>query len=57
MENGGRNSRLMQHIVSVAQDYQDGVFSGTNNVVEDLPGRKPLTVEQFADINRARFSA
>lgn len=56
MENGGRNSRFVQHIVSVAQDYQDGVFSGTNDVVEDLTGRKPLTVEQFADINRARFS-
>jgi NAD(P)H dehydrogenase (quinone) len=47
----------MQHIVSVAQDYQDDAFSGTNNVVEDLTGRNPLTVEQFADINRARFSA
>ena len=56
MENGGRNSRFVQHIVSVAQDYQDGVFCGTNDVVEDLTGRKPLTVEQFADINRARFS-
>ena len=30
----------MQHIVSVAQDYQDGVFSGTNNVVEDLLRQK-----------------
>ena len=56
MEKGGRNSRFVQHIVSVAQDYQDGVFSGTNNVVEDLTGRKPLTVEQFANINRARFA-
>ena len=56
MESSGRIPRFVQHIVSVAQDYQDGVFSGTNNVVEDLTGRKPLTVEQFADINRARFA-
>ena len=56
MERSGRIPRFVQHIVSVAQDYQDGVFSGTNNVVEDLTGRKPLTVEQFADINRARFA-
>jgi NAD(P)H dehydrogenase (quinone) len=56
MEKSGRIPRFVQHIVSVAQDYQDGVFSGTNSVVEDLTGRKPLTVEQFADINRARLA-
>lgn len=56
MENSGRNPRFVQHIVSVAQDYQDGVFAGTNTVIEELTGRKPLTVEQFADINRARFA-
>jgi len=56
MEKDGRIPRVVQHIVSVAQDYQDGVFSGTNNVVENLTGRKPLTVEEFADINRERFN-
>ena len=56
MENSGRIPEFVQHIVSVAQDYQDGIFSGTNNVIEDLTGRRPLTVEQFADANRARFS-
>ena len=55
MEKSGRIPRFVQHIVSVAQDYQDGIFAGTNSVVEDLTGRKPLSVEQFADINRARF--
>jgi hypothetical protein len=37
-------------------DYQDGIFSGTNNVVEKLTGRKPLTFEQFVEINRDRFA-
>ncbi|MGY4360317.1 NAD(P)H dehydrogenase (quinone) [Bradyrhizobium sp. i1.3.1] len=55
MENSGQLPRFVQHIVSVAQDYQEGIFAGTNNVVEDLTGRRPLTVEQFADTNRARF--
>lgn len=55
MEKSGRIPRFVQHIVSVAQDYQDGVFAGMNSVVEDLTGRKPLSVEQFAEINRARF--
>jgi len=56
MENSGRLPRLVQHMVSVAQDYQDGVFSGINNVVEDLTGRKPLTVEQFVDVKRDKFA-
>ena len=56
MEDGGLHPRFVQHIVSVAQDYQDGVFAGTNTVVEELTGRKPLSVEQFAEINRARFA-
>lgn len=55
MESSGRIPRFVQHIVSVAQDYQDGVFSGTNDVIENLTGRKPLTVEQFVEINRTRF--
>ncbi|MET3967724.1 MULTISPECIES: NmrA family NAD(P)-binding protein [Bradyrhizobium] len=56
MENSGRAPRFVQHIASVAQDYQDGLFAGTNNVVEDLTGRKPLTVEKFAETNRVRFA-
>jgi uncharacterized protein YbjT (DUF2867 family) len=57
MEGSGRIPRFVQHIVSVAQDYQDGIFSGTNSIVEELTGRKPLTVEQFAEINRERFAS
>jgi NAD(P)H dehydrogenase (quinone) len=34
----------------------DGIFADTNNVVEDLTGRRLLTVEQFVDTNRARFA-
>src|SRR6266403_2606864 len=56
MENSGRLPRLVQHMVSVAQDYHGGVFSGINNVVEDLTGRKPLTVEQFVDVKRDKFA-
>ncbi|MBR0692569.1 NmrA family NAD(P)-binding protein [Bradyrhizobium lablabi] len=49
------NPRFVQHIEAVAQDYQDGVFAGTNDIVERITGRKPLSVEQFVDINRAKF--
>jgi uncharacterized protein YbjT (DUF2867 family) len=56
MENANTNPRLVQHIAAVAQDYQDGIFAGTNDVVEAITGRKPLSVDQFAEINRAKFN-
>ena len=55
MESAKMNPRLVQHIACVAQDYQDGIFAGTNDVVERITDRKPLTVEAFAQINRAKF--
>ncbi|WP_426440613.1 NmrA family NAD(P)-binding protein [Bradyrhizobium genosp. P] len=55
MEAGGFSPRMVQHICSTAQDYQDGVFAGTNDVVEKITGQPPLSVEQFAERNRAKF--
>ncbi|PWN86773.1 NmrA family protein [Acaromyces ingoldii] len=55
LEKSGMHPRLVQHLRVVAQDYKDGVFAGTNSVVEDLTGRKPLSVEQFAVANRSKF--
>ena len=46
---------FVQHISSVAQDYQDGIFSGENNLVEVISGRKPMTVGDYVDANRADF--
>ena len=36
-----------QHLLSVAVDYQNGVFAGTNTLVEELTGTPPMTVEAF----------
>ena len=55
MESGGVSSRIVQHIECVAQDYQDGIFAGTNDVVERITGRKPLTVEEFVEKHRSKF--
>ncbi|MGX0960344.1 hypothetical protein AB7M63_000793 [Bradyrhizobium japonicum] len=55
MEAAEMNPRFIQHIQAVAQDYQDGIFAGTNDIVERITRRKPLTVEQFVEINRAKF--
>jgi NAD(P)H dehydrogenase (quinone) len=57
MESAGLSARFVQHIRSVAQDYLDGIFSGTNEVIKRLTGLPPLTVEQFVAMNRAGFDA
>lgn len=51
----GRTDFFVQHISSVAQDYQDGLFAGENNLVEVISGHKPMTVADFVNANRADF--
>lgn len=46
---------LVQHLVEVAQHYQDGTFEGTNGVVEQIAGRPALSVAEVIEKNRAAF--
>lgn len=46
---------LTQHLVEVAQNYRDGIFSGTNDIVEKITGTPPLSVQQFVEKYRAAF--
>ncbi|MDL2405313.1 NmrA family NAD(P)-binding protein [Rhizobium calliandrae] len=46
---------LVQHLVEVAQNYRDGIFSGTNDLVETITGTPALSVQQFVTNNRAAF--
>jgi uncharacterized protein YbjT (DUF2867 family) len=50
------DSFAIQHLREVAIDHQNGIFAGTNDLVEKLGGRPPLTLEEFIDINRAAFA-
>lgn len=50
-----RTDFFVQHISSVAQDYQDGIFGGENNLVEVISGHKPMTVADYVNANRAEF--
>ncbi len=52
----GHSDFLVQHLTNVAQDYQDGVFSGENNLVEVISGHKPMTVADYVNANRADFA-
>jgi uncharacterized protein YbjT (DUF2867 family) len=51
----GATPFLVQHLSSVAQDYQDGIFAGTNNLVEVISGGKPMTVEDYVSATRDEF--
>ena len=52
----GFTPHFIQHISAVAQDCRDGIFSGTNNVVEELTGRKPLSMTDYITKNKALFA-
>jgi NAD(P)H dehydrogenase (quinone) len=55
-KNAGReNSFLFQHLREVAIDHQNGIFAGTNDLVEKLAGRPPMTLEAFIEKHRAAF--
>lgn len=59
-ELGGKSGRpgdsfTVQHLREVAIDHQNGVFEGTNDLVEKLGGRPPMTLEAFIEKHRAAF--
>ncbi len=51
----GENSFLLQHLREVAIDHQNGIFAGTNDLVEKLGGRPPISLEAFVEKHRAAF--
>ncbi|WP_422928085.1 NmrA family NAD(P)-binding protein [Singulisphaera sp. PoT] len=49
------NDFLFQHLREVAIDHQNGIFAGTNDLVEKLGGRPPLGLEEFIEKHRSAF--
>jgi NAD(P)H dehydrogenase (quinone) len=49
------DSFTVQHLKEVAVDHQNGIFEGTNDLVEKLGGRPPMTLEAFIEKHRAAF--
>jgi uncharacterized protein YbjT (DUF2867 family) len=45
----------IQHFVEIAIDYQNGIFSGTNDVIERITGAAPQPLEAFLAANRDAF--
>ncbi|MFC7640540.1 NmrA family NAD(P)-binding protein [Streptosporangium lutulentum] len=55
MTERGLPAHLVQHLSNVAVDYRNGVFACTNDNVEKVGHRVPLSVEQFVTENRPDF--
>lgn len=45
----------IQHFLGVYVDYQNGVFAGTNDLIERVTGKPPMTVQQYIKSNQADF--
>ncbi|MET7296649.1 NAD(P)H-binding protein [Streptomyces griseoloalbus] len=52
----GKTAHLVQHLSNVAVDYQNGVFQGTNNLIEVVGNRSPLSVEEFVGERKEAFA-
>jgi uncharacterized protein YbjT (DUF2867 family) len=46
---------IIQHLVEVGIDCQNGVFEGSDQVIEALTGTPPMTVQQFVQAHRGAF--
>jgi NAD(P)H dehydrogenase (quinone) len=50
-----KESFVLQHIREVALDHQAGIFAGTNDVIETIGGRPPMSLEAFIEKLRKAF--
>ncbi len=49
------DSFLIQHLREVAIDHQNGIFAGTNDLVETIGGRPPMPLEAFITKHHRAF--
>src|SRR5258708_1761945 len=47
---------LVQHLFAVAMDCQDGIFAGTDDIIEGVTGKPPMTVQAFVASHKEVFS-
>ena len=56
MRGAGRNEFVLQHVSEGgAVDFANGLFTGRNDLVESIGGRKPLTVREYVTRHAAAF--
>lgn len=47
---------MVQHLCEVAIDYRNGVFAGTDDIMERVTGEPPMTVQSFISRHREAFA-
>ena len=50
-----KESFFLQHMREVAADHQNGIFAGTNDLIETIGGRPPISLEAFIEKHRQAF--
>ncbi len=51
----GVSEHRIQHLRSVAIDYRNGVFAGTNDIVRSVGGTEPQSVQEFVTRNKKYY--
>jgi uncharacterized protein YbjT (DUF2867 family) len=51
----GWGPHIIQHLGNVAIDFQNGIFAGTNDIVETVGGKTPMGVEEFVALHKDAF--
>jgi NAD(P)H dehydrogenase (quinone) len=46
---------LWQHFEEIAKDHQNGVFAGTNDLVEKIGGQRPIGLPEYLEAHRSAF--
>ncbi len=57
LEAFGLPAFLVQHFCAIALDYQNGIFSGKDEVIAEVTGKAPMTVQAFVALHRDAFNA
>jgi NAD(P)H dehydrogenase (quinone) len=52
----GLPEQTLQHLRAVALDFQEGLFAGTDDVIETITGMPPMTVQSFVEAHRKELS-
>jgi NAD(P)H dehydrogenase (quinone) len=48
---------LWQHFEEIAKDHQNGVFAGTNDLVQTIGGKRPMGLPEFLQANKPALLA
>ena len=56
LKENGLPEQTLQHLRAVALDFQEGLFAGTDDVIETITGTPPMPVGSFVEAHRKEFS-